>query len=149
MEPGRIEHACSGGVRRKADRRVQWSFDRVIDDLLRVDALLEGMQQMLPIRTTPTPELAAVIRQQRPGLDLQPEWQIAEVTYAGDPGGIMCRLRAGTDGGGGDFVVSITHLRFDRRVPMAREIVAYQKRRVERLRRLGADKMPLREDRRQ
>lgn len=120
----------------------------MIDDLLRVQALLDGMTSALPIRVTPTPELAAVMRQQRPLRDLPQEWQIAEVTYAGDPGGIMCRLHDGTGGDGGSFVVSITHLRFDRRVPMAREIAVYQKRRIKSLRKLGADTMPLREDKR-
>ena len=35
------------------------------------------------------------------------------------------------------FFVSITHLTFDRRLPLAREIAAYQKHRVKRLRRSG------------
>ena len=33
------------------------------------------------------------------------------------------------------FFVSITHLTFDRRLPLAREIAAYQKHRVKRMRR--------------
>ena len=35
------------------------------------------------------------------------------------------------------FFVSITHLTFDRRLPLAREIAAYQKHRIKRLRRSG------------
>ena len=35
------------------------------------------------------------------------------------------------------LLVSITHLTFDRRLPLAREIAAYQKHRVKRLRRSG------------
>jgi hypothetical protein len=34
-------------------------------------------------------------------------------------------------------LVSITHLRFDARLPLAREVTAYQKNRVKRLRRLS------------
>ena len=116
------------------------------DDILRVSALIDGMQKALPIRVTPTSELATVLRQQRPGRELPREWEVAKVSYAGDPGGIMCRLRAGPDGDAGNFVVSITHLTFDRRVPMAREIAAYQKRRAKWLRKLGVGKLPLRDD---
>ena len=35
--------------------------------------------------------------------------------------------------------MSITHLTFDRRLPLAREIAAYQKHRVKRIRRSGPD----------
>jgi hypothetical protein len=124
-----------------------YGLNHVIDDLFRVQALLDGLRQALPIRATPTPELAAVMRRQKPERVLPREWQIEDVTYAGDPGGLMCRLHDGASGDDGSFVVSITHLRFHRSVPMAREIAAYQKRRVKWLRKLGVDKMPLREDR--
>lgn len=119
----------------------------MIDDPLRVDALLAKMKDSLPLLAAPMPELAAVMRRQNPGRDLPPQWRITEVTYAGDPGGIMCRLDDGQEAGLGAFVVSVTHLRFDHKVPMAREIAAYQKRRAKRLRRLGAHKRPLQEDR--
>jgi len=36
------------------------------------------------------------------------------------------------------FLVSITHLAFDRRLPVAREIAAYQKHRIKRIRRENA-----------
>ena len=36
------------------------------------------------------------------------------------------------------FFVSITHLTFDRRLPLAREIAAYQKHRIKRIRRSDA-----------
>jgi hypothetical protein len=39
--------------------------------------------------------------------------------------------------GGRVFFASITHLRFDGRSPLTREIVAYQKHRTKRLQRLG------------
>jgi hypothetical protein len=119
---------------------------RMTDDLVRVDALLAKMKEALPLHATPLPDLAAVMRRQRPEANLPRQWRITEVTYAGDPGGIMCHLDAGQDSGAGRFVVSITQVTFDRRVPMAREIAAYQKRRVKWLRKLGIGKLPLEED---
>lgn len=115
----------------------------MIDDLLRVSALLGAMDKALPLHAVPTPELAAVMRKERPGRDLPRQWRITAVSYAGDPGGIMCALDDGT-GADDAFVVSITHLVFDRRVPMAREIAVYQNRRRKRLRRIGAAEQPVR-----
>lgn len=120
----------------------------MIDDLLRVNALIAGMTEALPLFASATPEMAAVMRKQKPGCELPRQWRITQVAYAGDPGGIMCRLDDGKDGGIGGFIVSITQLRFDRRAPMARQIASYQKRRVKSLRRLGGGSTPLREDRR-
>jgi hypothetical protein len=86
------------------------------------------------------------MRKQSPGRELPGKWQITAVYYADDPGGIMCRLEAGADSGFGGFVVSVTHLLFDRAQPLAREIAHYQKRRLKGLRKMGVLKMPLPED---
>src|ERR1700730_14870729 len=40
------------------------------------------------------------------------------------------------------FLVSITHLAFDRRLPVARKIAAYQKHRIKHLRRDGSTDAP-------
>jgi hypothetical protein len=58
----------------------------------------------------------------------------ARVSYAGDDGGIVCRLDFARETEKENFA-SITHLRFDPGLPLAREIAAYQKRRVKRLHR--------------
>jgi hypothetical protein len=52
----------------------------------------------------------------------------------GDEGGIMCRLDFAHETEKAAFV-SITHLRFDPHLLLARDITAYQKHRVKRLRR--------------
>jgi hypothetical protein len=59
---------------------------------------------------------------------------ITWISYAGDEGGIMCRLDFEREIETAAFA-SITHLRFDGRLPLARDIAAYQKHRVKRLRR--------------
>ncbi len=60
--------------------------------------------------------------------------EITQVHYAGDEGGIVCGLALAADLGGKTVFTSITHLLFDRRMPLAREIAAYQKHRVKRMR---------------
>jgi hypothetical protein len=75
------------------------------------------------------------LQEQAPGLDLSPRCQITWIYYAGDEGGILCKLDFGQEDTDQAFFVSITHLTFDRRLPLAREIAAYQKHRVKRIRR--------------
>ncbi len=40
------------------------------------------------------------------------------------------------------FLVSVTHLAFDRRLPVARKIAAYQRHRIKHLRRDGSTDAP-------
>ncbi len=63
-----------------------------------------------------------------------PQCAVTWITYMGDEGGIVCKLDLGS-GLGKEAFTSITHLRFDPRLPLTREITAYQKHRVKRLRR--------------
>ncbi len=59
---------------------------------------------------------------------------IIGLRYMCDDGGIVCKLDLGP-AIDNEAHVSITHLRFDTRLPLARAIAAYQKHRVKRLRR--------------
>ena len=81
--------------------------------------------------------MLAQLHEQAPGLELSPRRQITGIHYAGDEGGIVCKLDFGTEDTDPVSFVSITHLTFDRRLPLAREIAAYRKHRVKRLRRSG------------
>jgi hypothetical protein len=72
--------------------------------------------------------------QQQRGVAMPASCSVTWISYAGDEGGIVCRLEAAAETTKAVFA-SITHLRFDPRLPLAREIVAYQKHRVKRLRR--------------
>jgi len=88
----------------------------------------------LPIPARVTPELQTTLRRQN-GTEAPARCSITWISYAGDEGGIVCRLDAGLAGGSAEVFTSVTHLRFDPRLPLARDIVVYQKHRVKRLRR--------------
>ncbi len=88
----------------------------------------------LPIPARPTPELQATLQGQR-NASLPMDCRVTWISYAGDEGGIMCKLVPAADLAAEAVFASITHLRFDPRLPLAREIVAYQRHRVKRLRR--------------
>src|SRR5215218_4413525 len=96
------------------------------------------LKAALPLPALATPPLLAQLREQAPGLELSPRCQITGIHYVGDEGGILCRLAFGTKDADQAFFVSITHLTFDRRLPLAREIAAYQKHRIKRIRRSSA-----------
>ncbi len=105
----------------------------MIDRPDQVERLLERLGAALPIPARPTPELQATL-QKRNGIPLPADCRVTWVSYAGDEGGIVCKLE-GTAETAEAVVASITHLRFDPRLPVTREIVTYQKHRVKRLRR--------------
>jgi hypothetical protein len=106
----------------------------MIDNPDQAERLLNRLQAALPLPARVTPELAAMLQAQNPASDMPLTCLITWVSYAGDEGGIVCQLDFGPEIENAAFV-SITHLRFDVRLPLARDIAAYQKHRVKRLRR--------------
>ncbi len=93
------------------------------------------LRAALPLSATVSPPMLALLQKESPNLNLPSRCQIAEIHYAGDEGGIVCKLDFGREDAERVFFASITHLTFDRRLPLARAIAAYQKHRLKRLRR--------------
>jgi hypothetical protein len=106
----------------------------VIDNPVQTERLLAKLQSVLPLSAVMTPELATTLQVKNVANNFPPACSITGISYAGDEGGIVCRLGFAGESENPAFV-SITHLRFHPRVPLAREIAAYQKHRVKRLRR--------------
>lgn len=106
----------------------------MIDQPETVERLMATLTAALPIPARVTPELQAMLRHQNAGAAIPALCAITWISYMGDEGGIVCKLDLGPDAEKAAFT-SITHLRFDPRLPLARDITAYQKHRVKRLRR--------------
>jgi len=104
----------------------------MIHNLEQAERLMDRLGAALPIPARLTREIQMTLRQQR-GVTLPANCSVTWISYAGDDGGIVCRLEAAAETAEAVFA-SITHLRFDPRLPVTREIVAYQKHRVKRLR---------------
>ena len=105
----------------------------MIDHPDQVQRLVDRLNAALPIPARVTPEVQMALRRQR-GVAMPANCSVTWISYAGDEGGIVCRVEAATETAEAVFA-SITHLRFDPRLPLAREITAYQKHRVKHLRR--------------
>jgi|SRR5271165_5048130 len=107
----------------------------MIDNPHQVERLLFKLRDSLPLVAVPTAPLRAIVRDQVPSRDIPPQLALTPIDYAGDEGGIVCHLPLGEEAGSNVLVVSMTHLAFNRCLPLAREIAAYQKHRIKRLRR--------------
>jgi hypothetical protein len=105
----------------------------MIDHPDQVERLMDRLSAALPVPARITPELQSLLREQR-GVTIPTTCRITWISYAGDEGGIVCRVETAADTAEAVFT-SITHLRFDPRIALAREIVAYQRHRTKRLRR--------------
>lgn len=105
----------------------------MIDNPDQVERLITRLTEVLPVPARVTAELAATLQAQKHPSCRKLTGSVTSISYAGDNGGIVCKLDFGDES---DKVVftPITHLRFDPRQPLAREIVSYQKHRVKRLR---------------
>lgn len=98
----------------------------MIDDPNEVAELLRKMDSHLPIPANVTPELAKTLRGKIP--PQQQTVQISVLEYAGDEGGIVCGISPPDSKEA--VLVSLTHLRIPNHHPLAKDITAYQNRRV-------------------
>ena len=102
----------------------------MIDNHDQVERLLCKLTEALPLSAITTPALIANLRGRSSAAKIALDCKVTEVMYAGDQGGIMCRVTFDEEEKEEVFLVSIIHLAFDCRLPVAREITAYQKRRI-------------------
>ncbi len=113
----------------------------MIDDLEKAVALTEKMQATLPMRAIATKELRKML-QEKSDQSFPHECSVTEIRYMGEEGGISCHLDFGLNGSENVYVVSITHLKFDSKNPLTREIRAYCKHRIKRLKKLHGGFVP-------
>ena len=67
---------------------------------------------------------------------------VSELSYAGDEGGIVCHIVPSEEREA--LVVSLTHIRVPRSMPLAPDIVDYQKHRVKKLKKQDGPRMLVR-----
>ena len=107
----------------------------MIDNQDQVERLLRRLTDVLPLAALATPALVADLRERSPAAKITWHCQVTDIFYAGDEGGVICHVIFDQEENEQVFLVSITHLTFDRRLPIAREIASYQKHRIKRIRR--------------
>ena len=105
----------------------------MIDDPWKTDLLMSMLTEALPIEANVTQYLAGQLMQKSPEITIPKKCNVTSIFYTGDMGGILCGLDIGGAEAKTAHVVSITHLTFDRRVPLSREIEGYQRHRIKKL----------------
>ena len=106
----------------------------MIDQQGKTELFIARLKESLPIEANITPPLAKLLAEQSPGTPIPAQCNVISVFYTGDMGGIICGLDIGDPNAETVHLVSITHLTFHRRVPLSREIEAYQRHRTKKLR---------------
>ena len=115
---------------------------RVIDNQDEVERLLRELTKAMPLSALATPALMANLREQSSAANITLDCKVTKVIYAGDEGGVICHLAFDEEDKEEVFLVSVTHLAFDRRLPVARKIAAYRKHCIKHLRRDGSTDAP-------
>jgi hypothetical protein len=107
----------------------------MIDDPEVTARLIDNFLAVLPIEAMPTRILIQTLTRRMHPSSMPARCRIVGIHYAGDEGGIVCKLDLGEVGIKESVHVSITHLIFERKSPLFRQIDAYQRHRVKKLRR--------------
>ena len=107
----------------------------VLDDPTKTARLIDELKAAVPFAVALTPEVVSHLRAKRVATTVEVAQTVADLSYAGDEGGIVCHL-AGSDGGAALFV-SLTHIRVPRSQPFAVAVLQYQKHRVKKLKKQG------------
>lgn len=105
----------------------------MIDDPEKTAQLIEELKASLPLQTQLPQTLKASLSQRSSDLDIPDRCNVTSVFYMGEEGGIACGLDIGGPETKNAHVVSITHLIFSRRGPLFRQIDAYQRHRIKKL----------------
>ena len=105
----------------------------MIDDPDKTDIFISKLKSALPIDAGLTKELQRLLATKSPEVPIQARCQVIDVLNLGDEGGVACCLDIGGPETTAAHIVSITHLIFDRRSPLFREVDAYQRRRIKKL----------------
>jgi len=100
----------------------------MIDQHGKTDLLIAKLQESLPIEANIPSPLAKFLAEKSPDT-IPAKCNITSVFYSGEMGGIIYGLDIGGPNTQTPHLVSITHLIFHRRVPLSREIEAYQRHR--------------------
>ena len=105
----------------------------MIDNVRQTVRLIGKLKSSLPVPAVMTPECLDKFCKETGEAGLSPLCMVTQIHYLGDEGGIICGLEVNREIGDRALYVSITHLRFDPRSKLAREIFAYQKHRTKRV----------------
>ena len=105
----------------------------MIDDPDKTDRLVAALEASLPLETRLTASLIAMLSERSPDVAIPARCNVVGVFYMGEEGGIVCALDIGGPDTKTPHLVSITHLIFERKLSLFRQIDAYQRHRIKKI----------------
>lgn len=105
----------------------------MLDDFAKTERLMAEFETALPVEARLSSILKQTMIMESSDVVLPDSCCIVGLYYMGDEGGILCRFEIGEEEPRKSCYASITHLVFDRRHPLFRQIEAYQRHRVKKL----------------
>jgi hypothetical protein len=93
--------------------------------------LLATLNAAAPFEVELPPSLITHLQAQQAAIAVKPRQSVSKVSYLGDEGGIVCHIVP--DEGRDALIVSLTHVRVHRSLPLAAAVFDYQKHRVKKL----------------
>jgi hypothetical protein len=117
----------------------------MIDDPDKTDRLVDALEASLPVETRLSASLIQTLSKRSPDVAIPARCNVVSVFYAGEEGGIVCALDIGGPDTKSAHLVSITHLIFERKLPLFGQIDAYQRHRIKKLKQQARrnDRWPL------
>ena len=103
----------------------------MLDHPEKTTRLLVDLKAALPFAVELAPPLIRQLQAENVP-DVGQKHLVCDLSYAGDEGGIVCHLSRSEETGRA-LVVSLTHVRVPRSMPLALAVLAYQKHRVKKL----------------
>ena len=108
----------------------------MLDHPEKTTRLLAALKAAAPFEVELTPSLIEYLQAENVSDANHGHHVVWDLSYAGDDGGIICHL-ARSEETGRALVVSLTHVRVPRSMPLASAVLDYQKHRVKKLKKQG------------
>ena len=107
----------------------------MLDNPEKTARLLVVLKAAVPFEVELTPAVVKQLQADKVAAAYQTRQVVSDLSYLGDEGGIMCHIAPPESDDA--IVISLTHVRVPRSMPLAPAILDYQKHRVKKLRKQG------------
>ena len=108
----------------------------MLDNPAKTARLMAALKSAVPFEVELTPSAIALLRAQHIADNVKPTQTVLKVSYAGDEGGILCHIEP--EETEKVIIISLTHVRVHRALPLAAAVFDYQKHRVKKLKKQGS-----------
>ena len=109
----------------------------MLDNPEKTARLLVALKRAAPFEVELMPAVVKQLQADKVAAASEPRQIVSDLSYLGDEGGIMCHIAPAQSEG--RIIISLTHVRVPRSMPLATAVLAYQKHRVKKLKKQRYD----------